>query len=207
MRKPSWLLGAVVVAGAVVAGAPAAEARLLDLHAGVDTGGIVGWGATSNTPDFFRETSGGAFGFSLGAKLLVFDLSASFLQVFNGSGTVGTLTQFLLGFEIDVPVGQDKMPNGRTRAVVRPALAGGFGFGTSGPVDPPLDNAQVSDKGVVTHFKVGYEYFLNPFMGVGVSGLAGYHYFLGGQVITNNQDHSSGYHLAALASFTFHLGI
>ena len=200
-------LGVALIAGALWVGERPAQARLLDLRAGADAGGIVGWGATSNTPDFFEHTSGGALGFNLGLRLLVFDASIGFTQVLNGSGTVGTLTQFLLGIAIDVPVGHDKLPNRKSRAVVTPALVGGLGFGTAGPVDPPLDNDQVSDKGFVSHLKFGYEYFLNPFMAVGATGLLGWHYFFGGQVITNSQDHSSGYHAAALAQFTFHLGL
>jgi hypothetical protein len=206
MKKRMVLLPAIALGiGMLVAPRPA-EARIMDLHAGVDAGGIVGWGATSNTPDFFQHTRGGGLGFNLGFKFLIFDASASFIQVLNGSGTVGTLTQFLVGMEFDIPVGREKLSDGKARNILRPGLHAGLGFGTPGPVDPPLDNDQVSDKGFVSHLKVAYEYFLNPFMGVGGTGLVGYHYFLGGQVVTNSQDHSSGYHMAALAQFTFHLG-
>jgi hypothetical protein len=207
MKRRFLPLGLLAIAATLWITERPAEARLLDLRAGADAGGIVGWGATSNTPDFFEHTSGGALGFNLGLRLLVFDASIGFTQVLNGSGTVGTLTQFLLGLAFDVPVGQQKLPNGKSRAVVTPALVGGLGFGTSGPVDPPLNNEQVSDKGFVSHLKFGYEYFLNPFIGVGATGFVGWHYFFGGQVVTNSQSHSSGYHAAALAQVTFHLGL
>ena len=178
----------------------------MDLHVGADAGGVIGWGSTTNSPDFFEHTRGAGLGFELGLKFLIFDASASFIQVVNGSGTVGTLTQLLLATEIDIPVGNVKMSDGKSRNIIRPGLAAGFGFGTPGPVDPPLNDAQVSDKGVVTHLRVAYEYFLNPFMGVGFSALGGYHYFFGGQVVTMSQDHSAGYHFAGLGTFTFHLG-
>jgi hypothetical protein len=207
MRPPMLFAAALAFFGAsLIAAERPAEARIMDLRVGADAGGMVGWGSTSNTPDFFEETSGGGLGFNLGFKILIFDASASFLQVLNGSGTVGTLTQFQLGILIDVPVGREKMPDGKSRNVLHPGLSAGLGFGTPGPVDPPLNNEQVSDKGVVTNLKFGYEYFLNPFMGVGFTAIAGYHYFLGGQVVTMSQDHSSGYHLAGLGNFTFHLG-
>jgi hypothetical protein len=205
-------LSCATVALAVAAGltlAPGrAEARFVDLHVGARAGGITGWGTTSNTPDFFDHTKGGGVGFELGLKLLIFDLSANFLQVVDSSGAVGTLTQFLLGTEVDVPLGRPTLWTGQSRNILRPGFGVGFGFGTPGPVSPPLDAAQISHKGVVAQFKVAYEYFLNPFMGLGFEGDVGYHYFLDGRVISamNNLDHSSGYHLIGLGTVTFHLG-
>jgi hypothetical protein len=203
-----WLAVVAVVGALLVEGR--AEARLIDLHAGLRGGGITGWGDTKSTPDFFDKTKGPGLGFDLGVKLLVFDLSANFLQVFDGSGRVGTLTQLLLSFVIDVPVGYQTFRNtGKKRNIVRPALGAGVAFGTPGPVHPPLSNDQVSDKGLVTQMGVAYEHFLNPFMGVGVEGDFGYHYFVGGgasATANDVRDHSSGYHLAGFATFTFHLG-
>jgi hypothetical protein len=57
----------------------------------------------------------------------------------------------------------------------------------------------------VSRFRLAYEYFLNQFMGIGLEGDFGYHYLLGGQAV-NSPDHSSGYHLVGLGTFTFHLG-
>ena len=68
---------------------------------------------------------------------------------------------------------------------------GEFGFVLEGPC--ALDDA--------------YEYFLNPFMGVGVEGQFGYHYLVGASgTVNNSADHSSGYHIMGLGSFIFHLG-
>ena len=47
---------------------------------------------------------------------------------------------------------------------------------------------------------------LNPYMGVGAQGDFGYHYLLGGEAVNMTQDHSAGYHVIGLATFTFHLG-
>jgi hypothetical protein len=201
------LLVGGLAAGLVALGAAGrAEARLIDFRAGGLAGGMTGWGSSSTTPDFFNKTGGAAAGFELGAKLLIFDGSVRFAQVFDTGGTVGTLTQFLLGIAIDVPVGKAATPQGRAIDIFRPSLVGGFGLGTSGPVSPPLTGDQVSDKGVISTLKLGYEHFLNPFLGVGVEGDIGYHYFFGGQVITNVQDHSSGYQIAGFGTLTFHLG-
>ena len=199
------LAGALAFAIALGA-ATRADARIFDLRAGVRGGGMDGWGSSTVTPDFFNHTAGPAAGFELGARLLIFDVSANFLQVFDSSGRVGTLTQFLAGVVIDVPVGQAKLPNGKSQDFFRPGIVGGVGLGTAGPVHPPLNNAQVSDKGAVTQVELGYEHFLNPFLGIGVEGDLGWHYFLGGEVINSSQNHSSGPHLIGLATLTFHLG-
>ena len=83
------------------------------------------------------------------------------------------------------------------------AVNGGFGFGTPGPVDPPLNAAQISDKGLIANFKMEYEFFLNPFVAVGAQALFGYHHFIFGSDVATN---SSGYHLMGLGTFNLHLG-
>jgi len=201
------IAAAVVLAAVLLAAPRPAEARLLDLHVGGRVGALTGWGSNdSRTPDFFEHTRGFGVGFEAGLKLLIIDLSVTFTQVADGGGTVGTLTQFLLGTTFDIPAGSARFENGQPRAIVRPAIQGGFGFGTSGPVDLPLDNRQVSDKGFVSYASVAYEYFLNPFIGVGGQAQFGWHYFLGGQVINDSEAHSTGLHLAGYATLTFHLG-
>jgi hypothetical protein len=195
-----------IVLGAALAAARPAEARLIDLYAGATAGGVAGWGTTPNTPDFFKTTRGGGVGFDLGMKLLIFDFSANFFQTFNGSGAAGTLIQFLLGTEVDVPIGQARLPDGQSQNVLKPEIAGGFGFGTPGPVSPPLDDSQVSAKGFVANGSLGYEYYFNPFVAVGAVGTFGYHYFFGGDVVNSAEGHSSGYHVIGLGTLTFHLG-
>jgi hypothetical protein len=197
---------AVFLVGAFALAPRPAAARLVDLHVGGRVGAMTGWGSSTGTPDFFAHPRGAGIGFEAGLKLLILDLSVTFTQVADGDGTVGTLTQFLLGTNFDIPAGHTKFENGQPRAIFRPGLQGGFGFGTSGPVDLPLDNKQVSDKGFVSYLTFAYEYFLNPFIGVGGQAQFGYHYFLGGQVINDSQDHSSGFHLAGFGTLTFHLG-
>jgi hypothetical protein len=204
MRRRALLAAAVLVAALAVA--RPAEARLVDLYAGATAGGMAGWGTTPNTPDFFDTTRGGGVGFDLGIKLLVFDFSANFFQTFNGSGAAGTLIQFLLGTEIDIPLGDAKLPDGQSQNVLKPEIAGGFGFGTPGPVSPPLTDSQVSAKGVVVNGTLGYEYYFNPFIAIGAQGMFGYHYFFGGDMVNGASDHSSGYHVMALGTLTFHLG-
>jgi hypothetical protein len=213
MTKRTQALALALAAFAAVSGASSlAQARLIDLHAGALAGGITGWGSTTNTPDFFDRRKGPGLGVEVGVKLLVFDLSASFLQLFDTNGSAGTLTQVYLGVNIDVPVGNIKFQHGiekgKSRNIIRPIAAIGGAAGTPEPVKPPLDNAQISSKGIVSKMGVGYEFFINEFVGVGAEADFGYHYFIDGgrSTLTANQTHSSGYQLAGLATFTFHLG-
>lgn len=206
MRTRAALVAVLATAGLAGIAPRPAQARLVDLYAGATAGGVTGWGTTSRTPDFFDTTRGPGVGFDLGVKLLFIDVSATFLQVFNSSGTSGTLIQLLLGGEVDLPLGPAVLPDGQSRNVLKPKLAGGFGFGTPGPVSPPLTDSQISAKGIVGNATVGYEYFLNPFIGIGAEGTFGYHYFFGGDVVNSSQTYSSGYHLLGLGTVTFHLG-
>lgn len=202
-RRAAAVVGAAALL--VLSGRPA-QARLIDLYAGGTAGGVTGWGTTKNTPDFFDSTRGAGVGFDLGVKVLFIDLSAGFLQVLNGSGTSGTLIQLLLGGEVDVPLGPARLVDGGAVHVLQPKLAGGFAFGTPGEVHPPLTDAQVSAKGIVGDAVLGYSYFLNPFIALGAEGTFGWHYLFGGDVVNASQGHSSGYHVLALGTVTFHLG-
>jgi hypothetical protein len=206
------ILAGIVLAGLVVVAARPAEARLIDLHGGLIGGGITGWGETANTPDFFDRRKGPGLGFEVGAKLLVFDLSVNFFQVFDSSGRAGTLEQLLFGVNIDVPVGnqrfQSGIERGKSRNVLRPIANIGVALGSPEPVHLPVDNAQISDKGIVSYVGLGFEHFLNEFFGVGAEANFGYHYFVGGGAseMVANQTHSAGYQLTGFATFTFHLG-
>ena len=189
-----------------------AEARLIDLHAGLIGGGITGWGTTTNTPDFFERRKGPGLGVEVGVKLLVFDLSANFVQVFDGGGRAGTLSQLLFGINIDVPVGnqrfQEGVERGKSKNILRPIATFGGAVGTPEPVSPPLDNAQISAKGLVSYLGLGYEHFINEFVGVGAQANYGYHYFVDGGKSEgiSNQTHSAGYQFTGFATLTFHLG-
>jgi hypothetical protein len=201
------LLGLAALAAVVLASRPA-EARLVDLRAGGRFGGMTGWG-TSGAPDFFDTARSGGGGFELGAKLLIVDLSVNFTQLFNGN----SLTQMLLGFTFDIPVGnlyfQDGLAKGKSRNIIRPIVNGGFAVGTPAAISLPLDDAQISQKGFISNFGANYEFFVNPFMGVGAQVDYGWHYFVGGgkSPFTGGQNHSAGYHFTGFAHLTFHLGV
>jgi len=107
---------------------------------------------------------------------------------------------------VDFPAGGMKLPNGQHAQIIHAGFAGGVVLGTNAPANFPVTNDQLADKGVVGRTRVGYEFFLNEFMGIGAQLDFGYHYLLGGQAINMTEDHSAGYHFIGLANFTFHLG-
>jgi hypothetical protein len=191
---------------AAIAVPAVAEARVMDLRLSGNAGGMFGWGTTSGTQDMFREASGAGFGFEAGFKLVIFDFAVSMMQMLRSDGVGATLLQGTFGTEVDFPAGRMKLPNGQSAQIIHAGFAGGVVLGTNDPAVYPVTNDQLADKGVIGRFRVGYEFFLNEFMGIGAQGDFGYHYLLGGQAINNTQDHSTGYHLVGLAHFTFHLG-
>ena len=213
-RVPSCLVLATAAFALLALASRPAEARLIDLHGGLIAGGITGWGETANTPDFFSRRQGPGLGVEAGVKLLVFDLSANFFQMFDGNGRAGTLTQILFGVNIDVPVGnqrfQEGLERGKSRNILRPIANIGVAVGTPEPVQPPLDHAQISSEGLVSYLGLGYEHFLNEFVGVGAEVNYGYHYFVDGGksdlTAVPNATHSAGYQLTGFATLTFHLG-
>jgi len=200
-----WLVAGTLGALAIAAAAPA-EARLIDLYAGPRAGGIVGWGSRSTTPDFYEKVRGAALGAEVGVKVLVLNLSVSFLQMLDSNGRSGTLTQAILGFEFDIPIGEGTTRQARRKVLLRPGVGAGVGFGTPGPVHPPLSNAQLSDKGFISQGKLALEYNPNVVLGFGVEGAFGYHYFVGAQESADVSGHSAGYQLTLLATATLHLG-
>ena len=128
------------------------------------------------------------------------------MQIINGDGLGATLIQGMFGVEVDIPAGHMKLENGQSAQVVHTGAAAGFVLGTNAPAMLPVTNDQLADKGFSSRLRVAYEFFLNPFMGVGAQADFGYHYLLGGEAVNMTQDHSSGYHVIGLATFTFHLG-
>jgi hypothetical protein len=196
------ILGAAVVAA--LAAPAVAEARMIDLRLSGQGGGMFGWTTTPNAQDMFRTAAGPGVGVEAGLKLLVFDASVSVLQMFK-DGLGGTFIQGLLGVDVDLPAGNTKLDTGQNVHIIHTGAVFGFVLGTSAPAMTPVMSDQLADRGFVGRGRLAYEYYLNPFMGVGVEGHFGWHYLVGGANATIS-DHSQGYHIAALGSFTFHLG-
>jgi hypothetical protein len=96
----------------------------------------------------------------VGVEVLFIDAAIGHTQFIEG-GVHGTWTEFMLGLDTSVPL------SGPLYLDVGGAL--GFGLGTGQQVEPPLDNAQVTDKGFFAQARVGADYRLGSMVSVGVT--------------------------------------
>lgn len=188
-----------------------AEAKLVDLHGGLLAGGMTGGGSSTPRADVFGEIQGGGLGTELGVRLLVLDLSIRFIQMAGVKGHHGTLLSAMFGPSVEIPVvggGVDMLGRPRPpKVLVRPSIAGGFGFATLGPVSIPITNEQLDSKGLLVVGRFAVERMYGRFWGLGGSLEGGYHYFFGANSPINGPDHSNGWQLAAFGTVTFHLGV
>ncbi len=137
-------------------------------------GGMAGWGTTPNTPDFFEHTRGRRR--RVRPRVQAPDLR--FLRQLHADLRTarerrGTLTQFLLGTEIDIPRRRrPSCPNGQSRNVLAArASAPASGSARPGRSTRRSPTDQISRQGDRRRrSSVGYEYFFNPFIAVGAQG-------------------------------------
>jgi hypothetical protein len=198
MRARGALAGVVVLLAA-----PAAQAKLFDLYGGLRTGALMGWGSASGQPgaqDFFETTHGPGMGFEVGLELLNVNAAVNFTQMLSSDGLAGTLTQLLLGFDGEIGVDGLRRP----KTFVRIGGAAGLGFGTPRPVDPPLNNDQVTHRGPVFQATVGVDRYLVPLLTVGLEATGGYHYFIDGSINAPSST-AKGMHLLILLAARVHL--
>ncbi|MCC6994992.1 MAG: hypothetical protein IT370_10325 [Deltaproteobacteria bacterium] len=194
------VLGLAIAAVLLSAGAARrADARLLQLTVQADVGGSVGRGTANDDTDtdFFNVQSGGAFGGKLGIEFLFIDAWVEHQQFFKG-GLKGSWTQLMLGTDFDFPLSEDDKLIGTVGTGL------GFGIGTLQSVDPPLDKAQVENKGFVAQLSIDLDYKLSQLVSLGVSLPIGYHYlFEGDQPANDPNSQSNGVHAMGLVTMKF----
>jgi hypothetical protein len=128
--------------------------------------------------DSFHEgAAGGVYGAMVGIEFLFIDGWIEHNQFRDGDGLAGTWTQFMAGVDLKVNVGE---PQGGTvekgkrtgdtysSTYIEMGFGLGFGVGTGQQVMPPLDNAQVTDKGFLGQAHLGLGYRLNRVLSIGV---------------------------------------
>lgn len=158
----------------VLGGAPAASAELLQLRAEIHSGGAGGTGLGGARQDdaFHAGTSGLAYGATVGAEVLFFDGWVEHNQYLDADGLSGTWTQFMLGLDTELDLGEPTRGKGKERyspVYGELGFAIGFGVGTGQQVDPPLDNSEVTDKGFLGQVHLGLGYRLNRVLSVGLT--------------------------------------
>jgi hypothetical protein len=202
-------LCAVLVAASAPVRADIISARA-EIHAG--GGGGVGVGGDQKDSAFFKTAPNGAYGVLVGAKILIADAYIDHTQYTNGS-RIATWTQFALGFRVDVKTGggpqvKDQPPPKPT-GYFEIGVHAAFGLGTGAQVMPPLDNAQITDKGFLFEIRPGFGKLLGSGFRLGLSfPLSGGYFFKSGNGATVNDlsTHYQGVEAAALITLGVELG-
>ncbi len=175
-----------LLALAVVLAAAPAAAGPFELHADLRVGAASGYGLGGDQKDndFFDHTKGGAYGVLVGMRVLFFEASIEHDQFTDFSSVKGTWTELDAGIGIAIAV-DDVLRGESNKLFVNVGLDLGAGFGTGRQISPPLDNAQISDKGVLLNAHIGIEYRVLPFLALAAEFPAGWGYMLKNDVPAN----------------------
>jgi hypothetical protein len=194
---------AVLLAAAVALAASSARADVLTIYGDAQLGGKYGKGL-SGDPEvkdqaFFAKVPSFAYGGTIAARFLIFGASITHHQ-YTGGGDLATWTQLLAGLDFTVDLGSSEQKKARKGGFLHLSGGAGFGVGTGQQVDPPLDNAQISDKAVLLGGQIGFGKHLGKVVDAGISVPIGYGYFLKNGVPANDlSNHYQGVHVEVLA--------
>ena len=155
-----------------------ASADVFKLFAEAGGGGAFGKGTSGDLKDsaFFAKAPHLAYGALVGAEVLFLDAWIQHHQLTNGS-RIATWTQFGLGVHGLIDLGDEKQQKANEGGFFEFALGGWFGLGTGQQVDPPLDNAQITDKAFLVEGRIGGGKHLSSIFDVGVSVPVSWGYF------------------------------
>jgi hypothetical protein len=206
MRLPRAPLAALVLTLAV---APAAHAGPFELHADLRVGAATGFGigGDQKNRDFFDQSKGGVYGLLVGARFLIVEVSVEHDQFTDFQSVKGTWTEFCAG--IGGEIGVDEPLKGEAnRFLVTFGLDLGFGLGTGRQVMPPLDNAQISDKGVMADFHIGIEYRFAKIFALAAEVPVGWGYMFKNDVPVNDtSNHYQTFHAMGLGVLKVRVGL
>jgi hypothetical protein len=156
-----------------------ARADILTLHAEAQGGLAGGTGISGAQKDntFHDGAHGAAYGALVGLEFLFFDGWVEHTQYRNDDGLAGTWTQFMVGMDVKLDMGEKKAtkpgkdgkPEGGFHSMYGEMGMGiGFGVGTGQQIDPPLDYAQVSDRGFLAQVSAGIGWRLTRVISLGI---------------------------------------
>lgn len=162
----------------LVAAPAVASADTFKLFGEIHGGGMYGAGTAGADKDssFFAEAPHGMYGAELGAELLFFDAWIQHHQYTDGT-RLTTWTQFGLGVHNEIETGDAQQKKDHKGGYFE--FGGGlwYGLGTGQQVKPPLDNAQISDKGFLLEGRLGIGTHLNKVMDLGLEVPVSYGFF------------------------------
>ncbi len=207
--------GLAIIAASLAAGASAASADILTLHADTKLGVAGGKGMFGERKDdgFYEGGARSSYGLVLGAEVFFVDAWIEHNQFLRSGSVDGTWTQFMLGVDVDIDIGETKgfdttaaggKSGGYSTWVAELGMGFGFGVGTGQQVDPPLDNGEVTDKGFLLEARGLVAYRLTEMFALGVTVPFQFGYFTksGAGTFANNIDnHYAGMDAAAMLTF------
>ncbi|MEO8702351.1 MAG: hypothetical protein ABI867_20065 [Kofleriaceae bacterium] len=203
----AWTL---VVPFVVLALAGRADADVLVLYGDLQGGGMYGKGTSGDAAvkdqAFFANIPNVTYGASISARFLFLGATIQHHQ-YVGDG-LATWTQIMAGLDFSVDLGGEQDKKQHKGGFVNLKAGAGFGVGTGQQVDPPLDNAQIDDKGLLLGGQIGFGKHLSKFVDIGVEVPVLYGYFLKNGVPANDlSNHYQGIHVEALLTLRFNLKI
>ena len=140
----------------------AAGADLLSLYGQVHAGGSSGKGMGGDLKDdaFHDNASGATYGVKVGAEIALIDVWLQHDQYYNDGGVHGTWTQIMTGLDMELDIGS---------AYLELGTGAGLAFGTGQQVNPPLDDGEITDKGIIVEARGGLGYRFAPFLSIGAT--------------------------------------
>jgi len=180
----------------------AASADVFKLFGEVHGGGMYGQGISGTNKDsaFFANAPHGMYGALVGAELVFIDAWIEHHQYVSGD-TLETWTQFGLGTHFMTDLGSEQEKKDHKGGYFE--VGGGlfFGLSTDRQVHPPLDNAQVSDKGFLLEGRLGFGTHLNKVFDLGVQIPVSYgFFFLNGGPANNTDNQYRGWEIEGLVA-------
>jgi hypothetical protein len=157
-----------------------ASADVFKLFGEIHGGGMYGKGVSGAVADagdaFFERSPHPTYGLEVGAELLFLDGWIEHDQ-YRSSSQLTTWTQFGLGAHHTFDTGDAQQRKDHKGGYFE--LGGGlwFGLGTGQQVQPPLDNAQISDKAFLLEGRAGFGTHLNSVFDLGLEVPVSYGFF------------------------------
>jgi len=207
--SPRLFVAAAVAATAIGANAQPAAADIFRLFGEAHGGGMDGQGTAGDQKDsaFFANAPHLTYGGLVGAELFIFDALIQHHQYTNGS-RLTTWTQFGLGLHFNIELGSEQEQKEKKGNYFELGVNAFFGIGTGQQVMPPLDNAQLSDKGFLAEARVGYGKHLSSMFDFGIVVPASYGYFFksgNGAAVNNLSTHYRGWEIEGLLALRANL--